>query len=102
MKTVVAIFFLAVAAVVVLLLLAAAVRAIARRYGERRDEHAPWELAEHSDGEQVCVYAERPGDERLLIGAAPFGSTDFDSQLYEVRAQGREKVYALNNNERTK
>jgi hypothetical protein len=64
------------------------VRAIQRR--------GPWKMVEDSDGEQVVIRAERPEHEPLLIGAVPFGAMDFDGRLYELRAQGQEKVYALN------
>jgi hypothetical protein len=55
------------------------VRAIQRR--------GPWKMVEDSDGEQVVIRAERPEH---------FGAMDFDGRLYELRAQGQEKVYALN------
>jgi hypothetical protein len=88
-KAVEAFVLLAVLALIVVLLLRAGVR-------RWRDSRAPWELDEHSDGERVCIYASRPGEDRLLIGAAPFKAQDFDCQLYEIRAEGRAKVYALN------
>lgn len=68
------------------------------RAGLRWWRHARghWFVEEESDGEQVCVYACRPGEDHLLIGAVPFAARDFDSRLYELRAEGREKVYALN------
>lgn len=65
----------------------------------RRDHRPPWEIREESDGELVEVLAVS-GEERLLIGAAPFASSDFEDQLYELRAAGREKVYALNEGRR--
>lgn len=71
-------------------------RATGRLLRRRRNAHAPWELAEHSDGDTVVVYAERPGEDKLLIGAASFDANDFDSQLWELRSKGRNQVYVLN------
>lgn len=96
MKTVEALIVLAVIGVSVVALTGMLGRAIGRRLALRRAEDAPWELVEHSDGEQVCVYAERPGEDRLLIGAAPFAAMDFDVKIRVLRAEGYERVYALN------
>lgn len=96
----------AVEAIVVLLVLGTAfvTAAVASlRAGLRwwRARHSPWEMEEHSDGEGVRVVANRPGDDDLLIGYVPFGAPDFDSKLYELRAEGRQKVYVLNQRERS-
>ena len=93
MKAATAILILLVLAVVCVLLIGRFVRSAWRRRSERR---APWQMVEESDGEQLCIYASRPGNERLLIGAAAFAARDFEQDLYELRAVGREKVYALN------
>lgn len=93
MKTLTAIVLLLIVAAVVVVIVGGAVRRAIRRWREKR---APWVMVEDSDGEAVKVLAEKPGDERLLIGYVPFGAADFDARLYEVRAEGREKVYALN------
>jgi hypothetical protein len=88
-----AIVVLAVLAAVVVVVGGSLLRAAARRW---RAHHASWEMDEHSDGEAVKVLAVKAGEEPMLIGYVPFGSADFDSRLYEARAQGRAKVYALN------
>lgn len=99
MKAVEAIFLLALFCVLVGAALLYGARAVGRLLARRRQQHAPWQLTEHSDGEQVCVYAERPG-ERLLVGAAPFAAQDFDLQLYELRNEGDLRTRALNENHR--
>lgn len=100
MKAVEAIVVLVVVIILAGLALAVLARSVGRLLARRRAEHAPWELTEHSDGEQIVVYAERPGEDKLLIGAAPFAANDFDSQLWELRSEGKIQVYVLN--ERTK
>lgn len=72
-------------------------RAALRRYRAWRDKRTPWELSDpESDGEMAYVYAKRPGEEHLLIGAVPIAAADFDARLYVVKAEGRMKVAALN------
>lgn len=88
---------LAGAAVLVCYVSAAAGRAVGRWW--KRHHDAEWEMVEESDGELVSILAER-GDERLLIGAAPFAADDFDSRLYGLRAEGKAKVYTLNEGRR--
>jgi hypothetical protein len=87
----------AVEAIIVLAVVGGAVvfglSTLLRRARERR---APWRMVEDSDGEQVTVYACRPGHERLLLGSVPISAQDFDSQLYELRAEGEQKLAALN------
>lgn len=61
-----------------------------------RARRAPWTLREESDGEALALLAVRPGQKPLVVGRVPFGAADFDSQLYEARAEGRDKVQALN------
>jgi hypothetical protein len=99
MRAVEAVFVLAIL-LVGIVVTARLVRAAWHAARERLEEGAEWELDEVSDGTQVLVYADHPREERLLIGAVSFGAEDFDSRLYELRAQGREKVYALNQRER--
>ena len=55
-----------------------------------------WRIEERSDGELLTLHAVRPGDEPLLLGSAPTGAADFDSRVYEARAEAREKLAALN------
>ena len=55
-----------------------------------------WRLEERSDGELLTLHAVRPGDDPLLLGSAPIGAADIDSKLYEIRAEAREKLSALN------
>jgi hypothetical protein len=90
----------AVAILVIALLLALAVYAVVTVVRRRREAGAPWRMVEDSDGEAISVFAARPGQERLLIGYVPFGAPDFDSRLYELRAEGREKLVALNGGQR--
>lgn len=56
----------------------------------------PWSLIEESDGQEVNLYAARPGCDRLPVASVPFTADDFDSRIYEARAGAREKLYALN------
>lgn len=93
MKAVVAFIVLFVVAVMVLAIVGLLLRAAVQRW---RAVHAPWEMDEESDGEGVRVLAVREGEESLLIGYVPFAALDFDARLYEVRAEGRSKVFALN------
>lgn len=81
--------------VVVALVIAGAVLA-SRAWRRWQDDHTGWEMAEQSDGEAVKVLAVKPGEEPLMIGYVPFGSPEFDSRIYELRSEGRAKVYALN------
>lgn len=74
----------------------------------------PWTLVEEStagafkrlggvpSGQSVELYAQRPGCERLLVSSVSFAADDFDSQIYEARAQARMKVYALNSGRKRK
>lgn len=64
-------------------------RAIAARRG-------PYELREEPEGDQLVLYAERPDHREIRIGSVPFGAEDFDEQLYELRAQARLRLRALN------
>lgn len=93
MRAVEALVVLAIVGTVLFAIVVRLVRPVLRRW---RRGHAPWAMIERSDGELVEVFAAKPGDDDLLIGAAPFGADDFDSRLYELRAEGRAKVYALN------
>lgn len=90
----------AVAILVIALLVALAVYVAISTVRKRRDERAPWKMVEDSDGEAIQVFAARPGQERLLIGYVPFAAADFDSRLYELRAEGRQKLLALNGERR--
>jgi len=90
----------AVAILVIALLVALVLYAIVAMVRRRREAGAPWRMVEDSDGEAISVFAARPGQERLLIGYVPFAAQDFDSRLYELRAEGREKLVALNEGRR--
>lgn len=100
MKAVEAIVVLVVIGGLALIALVLIGRSVGRMLRRRREQDAPWELTEHSDGEQLVVYAERPGENKLLIGAAPFAAIDFDSQVYELRSKGNTQVYVLNERNR--
>ena len=93
MKTAVAILVIALLAALVVYVALATLR-------RRREARAPWKMVEDSDGEAIQVFAARPGQERLLIGYVPFAAPDFDSRLYELRAEGRQKLVALNGERR--
>lgn len=93
MKAVAAALLLAALLVAVLIIVGLLLRAAVRRW---RAGHACWEMDEESDGEAVKVLAIKQGEQPLQIGYVPFGSPEFDSRLYEARAEGRAKVYALN------
>jgi hypothetical protein len=71
-----------------------------RSVSGRRSRTAPWRLAERSDGEQLVIYAERPAEQPLLVAAVPFGAGDFGTRVEEARAEGAEKVAALNSGRR--
>jgi hypothetical protein len=62
----------------------------------RRARHSPWQLAERSESERLVIYAERPGEQPLLVAAVPFGAEDFGMRVEEARAEGAEKLAALN------
>jgi hypothetical protein len=90
----------AVAILVIALLVALVLYAVVSTIRRRREARAPWRMVEDSDGEAIQVFAARPGQERLLIGSVPFAAPDFDSRLYELRAEGRQKLLALNGERR--
>ena len=83
-------------ALVVLALLVLLVLALARAISSRTRATGRWALDESSDGELVTVLAVHPGKERLLIGSVPIAAADFAQRLEDVRAEGEEKVVALN------
>lgn len=71
-------------------------RAIAARQARLVKAGERWTLEEDSDGELVSVFAVHPGKDKLLIGAVPISATDFSQRIEDVRADGHEKVTALN------
>lgn len=81
-----------------LLLLAAwlVVRAVAVRGRRRALQRGRWSLEEGGDGERVTVHAVHPAHPPLLVGAVPIADPDFAQRLEDVRAEGEEKVVALN------
>ena len=88
------------AAAVVLLLIVALVMGVLfllqRAASQRRQARRPWQLDERSDGELIALYATKPGRDELLVGSVPFAASDFDTQLYELRAEAEERVRVLN------
>jgi hypothetical protein len=80
----------------VLVIVASGVLVIVRGWMADRARRGPWRLDESSDGELLTLHAVRPGDEPLLLGSVPIGAQEFDSKLYELRAEARQKVLALN------
>lgn len=92
MKAAEAVFVIALV-IIIIGVLRELIRLAWRAWHRRR--HQRWHIEEQSDGEMVAVFAERPG-EKLLIGAVPFAADDFDTRLYGLRAEGRAKVYTLN------
>jgi hypothetical protein len=85
----------AVLLVIVVILLAVAV-IVTRSMGEKRLSRRGWELQERSDGEQISVYATKPGSEEPLLGSVQVAAPDFDMRLYELRAEADERVRVLN------
>jgi hypothetical protein len=77
-----------------------ATRSVAGGARRRRLAHSPWRLSERSDGEQLVIYAERPDEQPLLVAAVAFAAHDFGSRVEEARAEGAEKVAALNSGRR--
>ena len=63
---------------------------------QRRQARRPWQLDERSDGELIALYATRPGRDELLVGSVPFSTPDFDTQLYELRAEAEKRGRVLN------
>jgi len=88
------------AVAVVLLVIVALVMGVLfllqRAASRRRQAHTPWQLDERSDGELIALYATGPGRDELLVGSVPFAAADFDTQLYELRAEAEERVRVLN------
>jgi len=88
----------AILALVVLLVVAGyLLLGVVRR---KRDRRAPWRLIEHSDGEVLAVYADRPGRERMLIGSVAIADEGFDDRLHDLRVEGRQKLLVLNGGRR--
>lgn len=96
MRALLALIFLVLVAALVLWVAREGLRSLSRIRARRRAAQQPWQIDEHSDGELVTVYAVKPGEERLVIGAAAFAANDFDYRVEEVRSQARLKVAALN------
>ena len=87
----------AVEVIVVLAVVGGAiVFAVSTMLRRKREERAPWRLIEDSDGDVVTVYGCRPGHERLLLGSVPVADDNFDARLSELRAEGEQKLVALN------
>lgn len=82
--------------VVVALLITSGVLLLARGWLEDRRRRGGWRLEERSDAGAVRLLAVRTGETPLDLGAVPVSEEDFDSRLYELRAQAREKIVALN------
>jgi hypothetical protein len=82
--------------IALLLVLTVAIVMWLRGLSAARARRGGWRLEERSDAGTVRVLAVRAGDAPLELGAVPVAEEDFDSRLYEVRAQAREKLAALN------
>jgi hypothetical protein len=82
--------------VVVALLITSGVLVLVRGWLEDRRRRGGWRLEERSDAGAVRLLAVRTGETPLDLGSVPVSEDDFDSRLYELRAQAREKVIALN------
>ena len=67
-----------------------------RRWLGGRRRRDLWRLEERSDAGAVRLIAVRAGQSSLDLGTVLASDEDFDSRLYELRAQAREKVIALN------
>ena len=78
------------------LLLTSGVLVLARGWLTDRARRGGWRLEERSDAGCVRLLAVRAGDPPLELGSVPVAEEDFDSRLYELRAQAREKLLALN------
>lgn len=95
MKALLIIAALALVAVAVLVFIVVK-RAVAIGIRKWRVRHARWTILEESNGSSVRVLAVRPGDRELQVACVEFTDPDFDSLIYEARAEGRAKVYTLN------
>jgi hypothetical protein len=67
-----------------------------RGWMANRARRGGWRLEERSDAGAVRLLAVRAGDAPLELGSVPVAEADFDSRLYELRAEAREKLVALN------
>jgi hypothetical protein len=56
----------------------------------------PWHLEEHPDGDYMAVYAVKPGEERIWLGATAIAAEDFDQQMELIRSRARVKLVAMN------
>ena len=62
--------------------------------GRRRRDR--WRLEERSDAGAIRLLAVCAGQPSLDLGTVLVADEDFDARLYELRAQAREKLLALN------
>lgn len=96
MKAVEALFLMAVVGGVCVAGLGLWVKTLKAARHRRLARRQPWQLEEHSDGELLVIYAVKPNESPLLIGAVPFAANDFNSRIEDVRSAGCEKVIGLN------
>jgi hypothetical protein len=82
--------------VLVVLLITTGLFVVIRGWIAERGRKGRWRLQERSDAGTVRLLAVRTGDAPLQLGAVPVGDEDFDSQLYQARAEARAKLSALN------
>ena len=82
--------------VLVVLLITSGAVVLVRGWIEDRRRRGGWRLVERSDAGAVRLLAMRTGESPLELGAVPVADEDFDARLYELRAQAREKLVALN------
>ena len=82
--------------VVVALLITSGVLVLVRGWIAERRRRAGWRLEERSDAGAVRLLAVRAGESPLELGAVSVSDPEFDMRLYELRAEAREKLIALN------
>ena len=82
--------------VLVAVLIATGAVVLVRGWLTERARRGGWRLEERSDAGAVRLLAVRTGESPLELGSVPVADEDFDSRLYELRAEARQKLMALN------
>ena len=82
--------------VLVAVLIASGAVVLVRGWMTARARRGGWRLEERSDAGAVRLLAVKTGESPLELGSLPVAEAEFDSRLYELRAQAREKLVALN------
>lgn len=85
-----------VAAIVVLAFLIGVYVVAEATYRNLKARKARWEIQEDADGEQVTLYAAKPGCDRLLVGAVPFAAADFEERMIGLREDAADRIGTLN------